>query len=69
MMTKQHFQNIAGILRENRPVPNDIHGMKGYDHALKIWERITRDLCVYFQSENPRFNLRQFLEATDYLKN
>jgi hypothetical protein len=61
MMTKQHFESIAAVLKSRRPADDD-HDT----HRCTAW----RDMVIAFAAmcvkENPRFDASRFYDACGY---
>lgn len=54
-MSKKDFEAIADIIQRYRRVPTA-------DRA--VMDAIAIDLGLYFQKQNPRFDMERFLKAT-----
>lgn len=54
-MTKQHYEAIAQIIRQNKPAPNE--------HGHYIITHIAEELADFFRRDNNRFNETKFLVA------
>ena len=54
MITKQHFEGIAAVIKSN------LEDCLDPNERIRV-EQIADDLSAYFASENPRFNEKVFL--------
>jgi len=55
MLSKQHYTEIAHILRSHK------EKRKSHEERYRQW--IATDLADYFVTDNPRFDRHRFLEA------
>lgn len=66
MMTRRHFESIAGII--NR-IPSKLDNEHyEYDDVViieKTRKLIANELADYFMEENPQFNRKRFLDKCD----
>lgn len=61
MPTKQTFELVAAVIRENRPATTPTSYAKGREAAA---QGIAESLADYFAETNPRFDRDQFMAAT-----
>jgi hypothetical protein len=61
-MTKQHFEEIASIIREQFLIENDITD-EHKKAVIETIENITFNLSDYFKTQNLLFNENQFKKA------
>lgn len=52
-MTRKHYEAIAQVFTQYTQREED----------RKIAEHIARNMCAYFQADNPKFQKQRFLEA------
>ena len=57
MCSKKDYVAIAAIIKQNRP------GALLPDGELILTE-LAKDLCEYFERDNPRFDIIRFMKAT-----
>jgi len=60
-LTKQHFEAIAEIIRKNAFTPNKV--IRLYSDGEKEPSSFLKELCNYFETQNPNFNASRFREA------
>ena len=58
-MTRKHFNRLAKIMAEHRPI--NVFG--DVSPCIKVWEWILDDLVEFCQEENPRFDPVRFRDA------
>lgn len=60
-LTKQHFESIAQIVKNNRFYNTTEEGIKP-SNSIDL-SGFIQNLADYFQTQNPLFNKNQFLKA------
>lgn len=60
-LTKQHFKEIAKILKESRNFPMEIRETN--KPIITNIDLIINKLCNYFKTQNPLFNENRFKKA------
>lgn len=63
MMTREHFEAIAAVLRDERP---DRDGSARQDGARDEWSTTVLQFASMCKEQNPQFNRARFLKAAGY---
>lgn len=68
MFTRQHYEAIAEVMLDSRPVQG-ANTFEEYCEAHNTWYSTLHSLCVLFETDNANFSKSKFLKFCGYDEN
>ena len=62
-MTKKHYNSIANILRNLRPIKSDLETVNGFEIRDSEYRELVKKLSDYFVEDNFNFRAHKFIKA------